>query len=165
MLTNMAENIELYNIICDSINLVPAPNNGTLRLPLRPTGLHNDTHTTESEHTPEDPVPPYPSSSSAALPSSAELASMSSSFGSLSSLVASASGLEDTSPTVDEAPVRPTPPSTKPTGTAKEGDEKEEDGPKEGMSWWEWLTHKADGIKDWVDQFVEDHVPGGSGSG
>ncbi|EFQ93484.1 hypothetical protein CFE70_001030 [Pyrenophora teres f. teres 0-1] len=159
------QNIELYNIICDSINITPVPNNGTLRLPLRPTGLHNDTQTTASDHTPEDPVPPYPSSpsSSAASASSADLASMSSTFGSLSSIAASASGMEDTSPTVDEVPVRPTPHIVRPTGAAvKDGGKKEgagEDGPTEGMSLWEWLTHKADGIKDWVDQFVESHHP------
>lgn len=27
-------------------------------------------------------------------------------------------------------------------------------------SWWDWLTHKADGIEDWVDEFVHKHVPG-----
>jgi hypothetical protein len=35
------ENTEVYNIICDSLNLEPRPNNGTLRLPLRPVGLHD----------------------------------------------------------------------------------------------------------------------------
>lgn len=37
----------MYNIICDSLNLVPKPNNGTLRLPLKTSGLH----------TPENPIP------------------------------------------------------------------------------------------------------------
>lgn len=36
------ENTEVYNIICDSIGIEPKPNNGTLRLPLKPVGLHSD---------------------------------------------------------------------------------------------------------------------------
>lgn len=76
--------------------------------------------------------------------------------------------MEDTSPTVDEAPVRPTPPSAKPTGAAEGGGSGDKggegDGPREGETWWEWLTHKADGIKDWVDDFVQSHVPEGFGA-
>ncbi|KAJ5591980.1 pyrophosphatase/phosphodiesterase [Penicillium hispanicum] len=36
------QNIEVYNIICDSLGIDPLPNNGTLRLPLEPVGLHSD---------------------------------------------------------------------------------------------------------------------------
>lgn len=36
------QNIEVYNIICDSLGINPHPNNGTLRLPFKPEGLHND---------------------------------------------------------------------------------------------------------------------------
>jgi hypothetical protein len=32
----------VYNIVCDSLHIEPAPNNGTLRLPLKPIGLHSD---------------------------------------------------------------------------------------------------------------------------
>ncbi|KAF7716608.1 Uncharacterized protein PECH_004419 [Penicillium ucsense] len=39
------QNIEVYNIICDSLGVNPLPNNGTLRLPLKPVGLHSDSHT------------------------------------------------------------------------------------------------------------------------
>ncbi|KAK2804049.1 hypothetical protein FQN51_002580 [Onygenales sp. PD_10] len=35
------QNIEVYNIICDSLEVTPHPNNGTLRLPLNPIGLHS----------------------------------------------------------------------------------------------------------------------------
>ena len=52
---NSPENIELYNIICDSIGVEPAPNNGTLRLPLKPVGLHTDPENLPDE-TPADPV-------------------------------------------------------------------------------------------------------------
>ena len=36
------QNTEVYNIICDSLVLEPKLNNGTLRLPLKPVGLHSD---------------------------------------------------------------------------------------------------------------------------
>ena len=36
------QNTEVYNILCDSLGLEPKPNNGTLRLPLKPIGLHSD---------------------------------------------------------------------------------------------------------------------------
>jgi hypothetical protein len=155
LLTNSTENIELYNIVCDTINLVPAPNNGTLRLPLKPVGHHNSS-SSPLEETPEDPVPAYtlPASS---LPS--DLASMPQTLDSLSSIAASASGMEDTEPSFDETPVITTPrPSTTPGGEGKDELKKEKE--KEKLTWWEWLTHKADGVKEWVDGFVHDHVPG-----
>ncbi|CAK7206589.1 hypothetical protein SEUCBS139899_009388 [Sporothrix eucalyptigena] len=49
------QNIEVYNMVCDSIGIEPKPNNGTLRLPLKPIGLH-DTAPVEE---PADPVPAY----------------------------------------------------------------------------------------------------------
>ncbi|RII07028.1 hypothetical protein CUC08_Gglean007996 [Alternaria sp. MG1] len=156
------QNIELYNIVCDTLGLTPAPNNGTLRLPLKPVGLHDDDEDApgNENHTPEDPVPAYtiPSSSS-----STDLASMD--LNSLSSIAASASGMEDTSPSLHDpvVPARPTPADgSKDELKNKEGDKEASEGAeKEKESWWEWLTHKADGVKDWVDGFVHDHVPGG----
>lgn len=38
----LPENIEVYNIICDSLGVKPLPSNGTLHLPLKPIGLHSD---------------------------------------------------------------------------------------------------------------------------
>lgn len=50
------QNIEVYNLLCDSLGLTPKPNNGTLRLPLQPIG----THESEDEpKIPEDPVASY----------------------------------------------------------------------------------------------------------
>ncbi|KAF7559828.1 hypothetical protein G7046_g4334 [Stylonectria norvegica] len=48
------ENIEVYNMLCDSVGIEPVANNGTLRLPLKPIGLHDPDETPE---TPEDPEP------------------------------------------------------------------------------------------------------------
>lgn len=36
------QNIEVYNVVCDSLGIEPKPNNGTLRLPLKPIGVHSD---------------------------------------------------------------------------------------------------------------------------
>ncbi|KAL7925884.1 Phosphodiest domain-containing protein [Trichoderma austrokoningii] len=50
------QNTEVYNLLCDSLGLTPKPNNGTLRLPLKPIG----THESEDEpKIPEDPVTSY----------------------------------------------------------------------------------------------------------
>ncbi len=54
MSTNIiGENTEVYNIICDSIGIEPKANNGTLRLPLRPVGLHSD-NPSSAEDSPTD---------------------------------------------------------------------------------------------------------------
>ncbi|CZS91545.1 related to nucleotide diphosphatase [Rhynchosporium graminicola] len=68
------QNIEVYNIICDSLNLVPNPNNGTIRLPLKTVGTH--TQETSSEE-PGDPEAPK-SSSASAIPSTMPTSSPSS---------------------------------------------------------------------------------------
>uniref|UniRef100_A0A8H7NL24 Uncharacterized protein n=1 Tax=Bionectria ochroleuca TaxID=29856 RepID=A0A8H7NL24_BIOOC len=47
------QNIEVYNMLCDSLGLEPAPNNGTLRLPLKTVGIHKPEDTPE---VPQDPV-------------------------------------------------------------------------------------------------------------
>ncbi|CAK7270810.1 hypothetical protein SEPCBS57363_004294 [Sporothrix epigloea] len=57
------QNIEVYNMICDSISIDPKPNNGTLRLPLNPTGLHSAAPIEE----PADPVPAYTKESTTIL--------------------------------------------------------------------------------------------------
>ncbi|KAH7310972.1 alkaline-phosphatase-like protein [Rhexocercosporidium sp. MPI-PUGE-AT-0058] len=47
------QNIEVYNIICDSLNIVPKPNNGTIRLPLKPVGTHTPETSLEEPSDPE----------------------------------------------------------------------------------------------------------------
>ncbi|EFE29507.1 uncharacterized protein ARB_03653 [Trichophyton benhamiae CBS 112371] len=56
------ENIEVYNIICDSLRVQPHPNNGTLRLPLKPVGLHSDGKSPPIENL-DDQDPPKSTSS------------------------------------------------------------------------------------------------------
>ncbi|RDA86073.1 hypothetical protein CP532_1288 [Ophiocordyceps camponoti-leonardi (nom. inval.)] len=59
------QNIEVYNILADSVGMIPKPNNGTLRLPLRPIGKH------EEGDTVTEPADPPPTS---AAPESAQVA-------------------------------------------------------------------------------------------
>ncbi|KAK6224964.1 type I phosphodiesterase/nucleotide pyrophosphatase [Colletotrichum tabaci] len=69
------QNINVYNILCDSVGLIPEPNNGTLRLPLRPVGTHKSEDTPAE---PEDPVPPYTTTASQTTPSAQSTAAHSS---------------------------------------------------------------------------------------
>ncbi|KAH8732925.1 alkaline-phosphatase-like protein [Phaeosphaeriaceae sp. PMI808] len=144
------QNIELYNIICDSISIKPAPNNGTLRLPLTATGHHNDPSTPPDEVVADPPTHtlpiPFATPISATLPPSLD---------SISSIAASASGLEDTSPSMDETPVQPTPPSVTSSAPPAETTHEEQ--------WWEWLTHTAEDVGEWVDSFINEHVGNGQG--
>ncbi len=68
------ENIEVYNIICDSIGIEPKANNGTLRLPLKPIGLHTDipssTNDSPIDFSPDEVLPPETPASSG-IPESA----------------------------------------------------------------------------------------------
>ena len=53
----------MYNIVCDSLGIDPIPNNGTLRLPLVPIGLHSDLPPTDDDSPidfPSDPPPTVP---------------------------------------------------------------------------------------------------------
>ena len=42
--------------MCDSLGIEPKPNNGTLRLPLKPIGLHSDENTSEDIDLPDLPA-------------------------------------------------------------------------------------------------------------
>lgn len=55
MLT-LAENVNVYNIICDTLGITPLPNNGTLRLPLKPVGFHSDENTPPLDNPPDPPT-------------------------------------------------------------------------------------------------------------
>ncbi|KAF2769531.1 Phosphodiest-domain-containing protein [Teratosphaeria nubilosa] len=48
------QNTEVYNIVCDSLGIKPAPNNGTLRLPLRPMGTHDFDQPADVPEDPQD---------------------------------------------------------------------------------------------------------------
>lgn len=147
------ENIEVYNMLCDSVGLAPAPNNGTLRLPLAPIGIH------KPEDAPEEPEDPPSSSKEPARPIIPEKPT------------------QPERPTVHQKPTqpeRPTVPVTplqlattttvslkkpakpsKSAATSKGSDDKDEDsgsdsdddnddGKDEGI--WDWFTHKVEKV-------------------
>lgn len=147
VLTKYAENIELYNIVCDSVGLTPAPNNGTLRLPLKPVGLHNDDEDSPNE-TPSDPVGIH--SLTSASPSAATMSAV---FSSLSSLAASASSLESAGHSAEASASKS--PDASVTASASPATSSQ----AEHKHWWDWFTDKADEIEDWVDDFVHKHNP------
>ncbi|KAH7064560.1 alkaline-phosphatase-like protein [Macrophomina phaseolina] len=137
------QNIQLYNIICDSIGAEPAPNNGTLRLPLKPVGLHSDV---KADETPDDP------------PASTTLAGH--------VLMAPPSAVASTASAATSATAATTA-STKPSGMSMEevepvySEDEEEDGGKtdktggdkdeeKEKSWWEWFTDKVNDAKGWA---------------
>lgn len=58
--TDNIENVNVYNILCDSLGIEPQPNNGTLRLPLQPVGLHSDATVDLPKESPNTTIPSQP---------------------------------------------------------------------------------------------------------
>ncbi|KAK1142107.1 hypothetical protein N8T08_008190 [Aspergillus melleus] len=50
------QNVNVYNIICDTLGITPLPNNGTLRLPLKPVGIHSDENSPPLDNPPDPPA-------------------------------------------------------------------------------------------------------------
>ncbi|ORY60504.1 type I phosphodiesterase/nucleotide pyrophosphatase [Pseudomassariella vexata] len=137
------QNIEVYNMLCDSVGMEPKPNNGTLRLPLKPIGLHDSETVLENL---DDPVSAYkPSSSSSALPTSTAVESVTGVMSISPVETSSAADASEGPPTsigvdpVDYKPKEQQPPS----------DEKEGDADSKAASIkhaWDWLTGKLDDL-------------------
>lgn len=142
------ENIEVYNILCDSVDLTPMPNNGTLRLPLSPIGLHDTDGDSTGIETPADPVESSTAVSSSVTSSSSTSASATPSEESTtapSSVTNITSAVEPSKTVVVELP--PEPSSTDTSGGDGNGDDDDQDGEKSG-SFWDWLGGKIDEIWD-----------------
>lgn len=134
------ENVEVYNILCDSVGLTPKPNNGTLHLPLRPVGLH-DTQDTGLD-TPPDPedvmssTVAVSSETPAAKPTKSVLVnpiSTPASPAGTSAATSAGAGTPGPSPTGNES-----------GSEAGEGDDDED----AVQSFWDWLTGKVDELWD-----------------
>lgn len=151
-----AENIEVYNILCDSIGLEPAPNNGTLRLPLRPVGVHEEYPTVEA---PSDPVTSYTLASTSTIPLSTTTPS---SLSSSSTTTTKTIGVDpvvtgDTSAPVGVDVPAPEQPAEQPTTT-----------PQGILDWakdqfgkaWSWTTEKAGEVWDKIQSAEESAVAG-----
>ncbi|KAK5694241.1 hypothetical protein LTR97_009863 [Elasticomyces elasticus] len=165
------QNTEVYNIVCDSLGLKPVANNGTLRLPLKPSGLHDFD---QAANVPEDPQ------DDAALALPPEVPNLAFQHGGAhTSLPPEVPNLanrpENVLPTAGVPPVSsvhwngpallstPTPAAkaaqsvtssdaeaenirTRPT--VHDGVTDDEDDGKVNR-WWDWVTGKLDAIKDW----------------
>jgi hypothetical protein len=153
------QNIEVYNLVCDSVGIVPKPNNGTLRLPLKPIGLHDSMPPKEI---PEDMLEdPSSIGGSDKLTSTGLIATASAEAS--SEVMESISSLTQASrPTIvaTDAPV--------PTRPVIHDDVSQEDEDKNGKDtnlWWDWVKGKLDGAKDWASGLydtVSDKISGGA---
>ncbi|XXH02738.1 hypothetical protein Hte_009123 [Hypoxylon texense] len=124
------QNINVYNILCDSVGMNSMPNNGTLHLPLRIVGLHDPDTALEE---PADPV-----QSAAAEGDDAT--------GMMSILpVTTTSESPKPSSTVGVDPVVDPEEPSSPSQSDDDGE-----GESDGSSWWqgtwEWVKDKFDGL-------------------
>jgi len=118
------QNIEVYNIVCDSVGVEPKPNNGTLRLPFKPSGQHD---TVSSLDIPADP---------AELPT-ADRVSVTDTISTASTTVSDQPAATDV---YQPEPSRP---------VVHDGDDQVDEDEDVNM-WWEWISGQLDGIKNWA---------------
>lgn len=161
------QNTEVYNIVCDSLGIAPVRNNGTLRLPLKPSGVHDFD---ESAEVPEDlqddeslALPPevpnlaYPHGADTELP--AEVPNLAN----RPDFMVPTGGVPPVSPAQTSRPTPVTPPEhlsslalaeaeARPTRPVvqDEATESEDDQPEGGSRWWSWVTGKLEEIKGWA---------------
>jgi hypothetical protein len=141
-LTNSAENIEVYNILSDSIGMTPQPNNGTLRLPLKPIGIH------KPEETPgEQADPPTADSSASEAPKRPTIAVPPSEVprptmpGKPSETPAHQGDQEDANAGDDKGIKEH---EDEDQDQDKDGDKDENDKDEDGPGgWWDWVKDKA----------------------
>ncbi|KAJ2902757.1 hypothetical protein MKZ38_000111 [Zalerion maritima] len=128
------QNINVYNILCDSVGLESISNNGTMHLPLKVIGPHADGPYEE----PVDPVTSSPAesptpSSTPKIPTTSKIAPASSDAGS------------DKDPSTTSAEASKVEPTTTPDEGASKGDDK--DGVNETIeNWWDWLKGTAEDL-------------------
>ncbi|RAL13481.1 alkaline phosphatase family protein [Aspergillus homomorphus CBS 101889] len=136
------QNINVYNLICDSLGVTPHPNNGTLRLPLKPVGLHSDGDSPALEE-PSDPPAVTATVVEPVKP-----------VNPVTPIKPSTTAISYPSPSLSvDAPVEESPE----TSTQSE----DENGP----TWWGTLWEKLEEAKDWAtDVFdtVKDNFVSGS---
>ncbi|KAE8150287.1 alkaline-phosphatase-like protein [Aspergillus avenaceus] len=127
------QNVNVYNIICDSLGIDPLPNNGTLRLPLKPVGLHSDTDAPAVE-TPSDPPTTETAVSASVAPAPSR----------------TAAAEHSTTPTMTPGP------------HPEENPEEDASNENKHSSWWGSFWDKVEDLKDWagdVIDTVKDNLP------
>ncbi|KAG9231577.1 alkaline-phosphatase-like protein [Amylocarpus encephaloides] len=152
------QNIEVYNIVCDSLGLEPKPNNGTLRLPLKPVGQHSPETTPEEPDDPPAPLTVTPISSvSSSMSPFVVPPTAASEPGDVAPNVTSISPIEASS--AANPNVRP--PSAVGVDIL---DEPNVDRPvvgddstltEEEKSFWSWFQDKLDKVKGWLGGFAD----------
>lgn len=128
------ENIEVYNIICDSLGVKPLPNNGTLQLPLRPVGLHSDEGAPTVENPPDPPVSVSVSSTASVGP-----------FPSVISSAVDASVTPGNQPAVVDSVEEPE------NKTSNDGD----DATSQVATWWGQVMDKLEAFKEWASELIQ----------
>jgi predicted AlkP superfamily pyrophosphatase or phosphodiesterase len=151
------QNVEVYNIMCDSLGIVPHPSNGTLRLPLKTQGLHSENDNPGSEIVADPVEDEKPKEEDTSAP-------------------------DDDSDTPDTSPTDPsqggddsaadTPPEDggDPSETPPQGEDASADPPAEeddapadegdgehrtSGSWWSFVHEQLEKAKEWAKEFVE----------
>ncbi|ESZ96409.1 hypothetical protein SBOR_3241 [Sclerotinia borealis F-4128] len=132
------QNIEVYNIICDSLALTPKPNNGTLRLPLKPIGFHSP------DNSPPEPADPEPTPSKLDSPANGTL--------SISPIEASSAADPNIIPPhmvgVDTPEDSEDLDVNRPVGGDESGMTEDE------KHWWAWFKGQLDDFKGWVSDLT-----------
>lgn len=139
------QNIEVYNIICDSLGIKPHPNNGTLRLPLTTIGLHSDEDAPLLD-TPHDPEPTGTGGNSEIRPGHAEHPDQDTPADSESPATDHTSGGAS-----DEEPADGD--GDDAGGDGQTGSDADEDDTKK--SWWDFVHDQLEEAKEWAKGIIE----------
>ncbi|KKZ67479.1 ectonucleotide pyrophosphatase/phosphodiesterase family member 1/3 [[Emmonsia] crescens] len=123
------QNIEVYNIVCDSLEIEPHPNNGTLRLPLNPIGFHSAENFPGAE-TPDDP-PISTSASNAVITSKPQIDSP------------------------NQPSVTMSSPNAPDSTSTSENDGQSSDTSKGSSSLWDKFLDRIEWLKDWAQGLLE----------
>ena len=157
------QNTEVYNIVCDSIGIAPRPNNGTLRLPLKPVGLHADPGAPKAD-APDDPPThggdekPGGEVADAAVGGSETEASLEPAFSIATApanpLASTSSASHVTRTTVfhGDSSSETSPAPSRPT-IANENDG--EEGPTRGSNAWQWIADKWEATRKKLDSLFK----------
>lgn len=144
------ENTEVYNVLCDSVGIAPAPNNGTIRLPFKPIGLHSDPV--------ENPMDPVGATRISLITSISETTSSAPTRSILVNPVSTSSDPVAASPSAPPKSSGVDLPQAQPTGGQPEGEDDQSDGEggeeqNDGGSgvkgFWDWFTGK---VSHWWDK-------------
>ncbi|KAL5338879.1 alkaline-phosphatase-like protein [Aspergillus crustosus] len=138
------QNINVYNILCDSLGLNPHPNNGTLRLPLKPSGLHSDEEAPTLDNPSDPPTTQLPSEAAAD----------------------NSSSITATPPVALQTDSDANPAAATPTASPTESPKPDTDSDKPAADtdtggWWGSIWGKVEELKDWASDLfssVKDEV-------